>query len=87
VGVSIVDVGARDSSSVYHFFDPDVSNRSMGTFSALVEIAWSQSRGGRYHYLGLYVGGCDRLNYKARFKPNQRCIDGVWVDPEGAPNE
>jgi len=79
VGVSIVDVGARDTSSVYHFFDPDISDRSLGTFSALVEIAWSRNRGGRYHYLGLYVGGCDRLNYKARFAPNERRVGGQWV--------
>jgi arginine-tRNA-protein transferase len=78
VGVSIVDVGARDSSSVYHYFDPDLSGRSMGTFSALVELAWCRTRGGRYHYLGLYVGGCDRLNYKARFGPNERRIGGTW---------
>ncbi len=39
IGVSIVDVGARDTSSVYHFFDPDHSDRSIGTFSVLVEIA------------------------------------------------
>jgi len=80
VGVSIVDVGARDTSSVYHFFDPDMSTRSMGTFSALVEIAWGRSRGGRYHYLGLYVGDCDRLNYKARFKPNERLASGSWAN-------
>jgi arginyl-tRNA--protein-N-Asp/Glu arginylyltransferase len=79
VGVSIVDVGARDSSSVYHYFDPEESSRSMGTFSALVELAWSRSRGGRFHYLGLYVGACDRLNYKARFRPNERRIDGEWL--------
>ncbi len=82
VGVSIVDVGARDTSSVYHFFDPDISDRSMGTFSALVELAWSRTRGGRYHYLGLYVGSCDRLNYKARFAPHERAIDGNWVNPD-----
>ena len=88
-GVSIIDVGARDTSSVYHFFDPDLSSRSLGTFSALVEIAWSRSRGGRYHYLGLYVGGCDRLNYKARFKPNERLIAGAWVSDltKGASHE
>ncbi len=78
VGLSIVDVGARDSSSVYHYFDPELSHRSMGTFSALVELAWARSRGGRYHYLGLYVGACDRLNYKARFEPHERRIDGTW---------
>jgi arginyl-tRNA--protein-N-Asp/Glu arginylyltransferase len=78
IGVSIVDVGARDTSSVYHFFDPDLANRSLGTFSALVEVAWCQSRGGRYHYLGLYVGGCDQLSYKGRFNPHERRVGGVW---------
>jgi len=82
-GVSIVDVGARDSSSVYHYFDPELANRSMGTFSVLVELAWSRSRGGRHHYLGLYVNDCDRLNYKSRFGPNERRVDGGWV---GEPN-
>ena len=74
VGVSIVDVGARDSRAS-NFFDPDVSDRSLGTFSALVELAWCQSRGGRYHYLGLYVGACD-VELQARFRPHERRVDG-----------
>jgi len=78
VGVSIVDVGARDTSSVYHFFEPELAHRSIGTFSALVEIAWSRSRGGRYHYLGLYVEDCRHLSYKSNFMPNERRIDGKW---------
>ena len=82
VGVSIVDVGARDTSSVYHFFDPDLADRSLGTFSALVEAAWCRSRGGRYHYLGLYVGSCDQLSYKGRFNPHERCVEGVWSRAE-----
>jgi len=82
IGVSIVDVGARDTSSVYHFFDPDHSRRSIGTFSVLVEIAWSAGRRGRYHYLGLYVGGCRHLSYKASFRPNQRRIDKQWQEAD-----
>jgi arginyl-tRNA--protein-N-Asp/Glu arginylyltransferase len=79
VAVSIVDVGARDTSSVYHYFDPNLSERSFGTFSALVEMAWCRTRRGRFHYMGLYVGECDRLNYKARFLPHERRVDGEWV--------
>jgi len=78
VGVSIVDVGARDTSSVYHFFDPSHAKRSLGTFSALVEISWSRGRRGRYHYMGLYVGECQQLAYKAQYRPHERYIDGVW---------
>jgi arginine-tRNA-protein transferase len=79
VGVGILDLGARDASSAYFYFDPDFSDRSLGTFSALAEIRWLQSRGFRYYYLGLYVKECAQLNYKARFRPNERLIDGSWV--------
>ena len=79
VGVGIVDVGARDTSSVYYYFDPDESHRSLGTFSALTEIDWLRKNGGRYHYLGLFVADCSRLNYKGRFHPHERQVDGVWT--------
>lgn len=78
IGVGIVDLGARDSSSVYFFFDPDASDRSLGTFSVLFETLWLRSNGGRYHYLGLYAEGSPHIAYKARFFPHERRIDGVW---------
>lgn len=80
VGVGIIDLGARDSSSVYFYFDPDESRRSLGTFSTLIEIEWLRQRGGRFHYLGLYVEDCRHLVYKASFAPHQRLIDGAWRD-------
>ncbi len=79
VGVGIIDIGARDASSVYFYFDPDLSDRSLGTFSALAEIRWLNARGFRYYYLGLYVQECAQLNYKARFRPNERLVDDTWI--------
>lgn len=78
VGLGIVDLGARDASSVYFFFDPDASRRSLGTFSTLCEIDWLARQGGRYHYLGLYVADCRHLAYKAGFHPHERRIDQGW---------
>ena len=78
VGLGILDVGAKDSSSVYFFFDPDEHRRSLGTWSTLVEIQWQRQRGGRYHYLGLYVRDCRHLAYKASFHPHERRVDGQW---------
>jgi arginyl-tRNA--protein-N-Asp/Glu arginylyltransferase len=80
IGLGIVDVGKQDSSSVYFYFDPDESRRSLGVFSVLVEAAWLQSRGGRFHYLGLYVEDCRHLAYKSDYHPHQRRIDGDWTD-------
>ncbi|MFT4976498.1 MAG: arginyl-tRNA--protein-N-Asp/Glu arginylyltransferase, partial [Myxococcota bacterium] len=78
IGLGIIDVGERDTSSVYFFFDPDHSSRSLGTYSVLVELDWQRQRGGRYHYLGLYVSSCQHLVYKARFFPHERRIGGEW---------
>ena len=80
IGVGIVDLGKLDSSSVYFYFDPDESRRSLGVFSVLVENTWLRGRGGRYHYLGLYVGDCRHLSYKADYHPHQRRIEGSWKD-------
>ena len=79
IGVGILDLGERDASSVYFYFDPDEDRRSLGVFSVMAEIAWLRSKGYRYYYLGLYVKDCDQLNYKARYRPHERLVDGVWT--------
>jgi len=79
VGLGIIDAGRKDTSSVYFFFDPDESARSLGTYSVLYELMWQQQRQGRFHYLGLYVEHCQHLVYKARFLPHERRVDGVWT--------
>lgn len=78
IGVGILDLGERDASSVYFYFDPDEAPRSLGVFSALMELAWLRSRGGRYLYLGLWVEDCRHLYYKASYAPHERRIDGEW---------
>lgn len=87
IGVGILDLGEHDSSSVYFFFDPDEHRRSLGVFSVMVEAAWLRSRGGRFHYLGLYVEDCRHLVYKANYYPHERLVDGEWFrfDTPGAP--
>lgn len=79
IGVGILDMGLKDTSSVYFYFDPDEHRRSLGTFSVLMEVAWLRSQGGRYHYLGLYVEDCGHLVYKASYFPHERMVDGAWA--------
>lgn len=78
VMASIVDVGKEASSAVYCYFDPDMSSRSLGTFSILHGIQWGQKRGLKYHYLGLHVAQNAHLSYKAKYTPHERLLDGVW---------
>jgi arginine-tRNA-protein transferase len=89
VAVSILDFGSDSCSSVYHYFDPDESARSLGVFSVLAEIALCQKLGLRFYYLGLYVRDCKSLSYKASYRPHERLIDGNWIavlDPRESRN-
>ena len=53
VAVSILDFGAEGVSGVYHFFDPDFEDRSLGVYSKLKEIELTAKEGRRWFYLGL----------------------------------
>jgi leucyl-tRNA---protein transferase len=79
VGVGILDALPDVLSSVYFFFDPDESKRSLGTFSALKEIEYAKTTGRSYLYLGYYIAGCKEMSYKARFRPCELLSpDGAW---------
>jgi leucyl-tRNA---protein transferase len=86
IGVGILDIGERDASSVYYFFDPDEGHRSLGVFSVMIEAAWLKSQGGRYHYLGLYVEECRHLVYKGNYYPHERLVGDQWI-PFMTPSE
>lgn len=80
VAVSLLDMGKRAASSVYHYFDPDEARRSLGVYSILREVQISRELGLDWYYLGLYVADCASLSYKADYFPHQRKIDGRWID-------
>jgi arginine-tRNA-protein transferase len=89
VAVSILDFGRDSVSSVYHYFDPDESWRSLGVYSALTEIRLTEELGFHWYYLGFYVADCSHLAYKADYHPHQRREGGHWVlyREAGAPGE
>ncbi len=71
VAVSIADVCSRSLSSVYAYYDPEFSERSLGTFSALWEILYCGEKGIPYYYIGFYIRDCPSMSYKARFRPHE----------------
>ncbi|GMU80849.1 MAG: hypothetical protein AMXMBFR47_07200 [Planctomycetota bacterium] len=88
VGISIVDACPASLSSVYFYYDPAESARSLGVFSGLCEIEECRRRGLAYWYLGYFVRGCAKMEYKARFQPAELLgTDGVWrrmADSDGS---
>jgi arginine-tRNA-protein transferase len=80
VGVSLLDDAGPALSSVYMYFDPDASNRSLGTYSALWEIAHCRALGRAYYYLGYWVPGSATMGYKSRFGPAEILdLAGRWM--------
>lgn len=80
VAVSILDFGRRSASSVYHYFDPDESRRSLGVYSVLKELELCRRSDIEWYYLGFFVEGCGHLSYKAGYYPHQKRLGGQWQD-------
>jgi arginine-tRNA-protein transferase len=79
VGVAIVDRGEDALSAVYTYYDPTLNKASPGVYSILAQIELCRQWGLRWLYLGLYVGACKELAYKADYIPHERRVDGAWT--------
>jgi arginyl-tRNA--protein-N-Asp/Glu arginylyltransferase len=79
VGVAVVDRSANALSAVYCYYDPACDGLSVGTYSILKQVELSRRWKLRYLYLGLYIGECEAMAYKARFLPHERLLDGRWA--------
>jgi arginyl-tRNA--protein-N-Asp/Glu arginylyltransferase len=80
-GVVLTDVTPNVVSGVYHYYEPDLPARSLGTFCMLQTLELARRLGKPYAYFGYYVAGCGSLAYKARFRPCEIMnADGVWVE-------
>lgn len=78
VAVAISDRATEGLSAVYAFFDPRDSRLSLGTYSIMKQLDLCREWGLRYLYLGLYVEGSPPMEYKTRYRPHERRIDGRW---------
>jgi arginine-tRNA-protein transferase len=79
LGVCLTDVLSDGLSMVYSFFDPDLSaGRSLGTFMILDHIARARRRGLPHLYLGYWVEGSRKMQYKARFRPQEHLGPFGW---------
>ena len=79
VGIAICDQGQNSLSAVYTFYDPELNQHSIGTYSILKQIEYCRINDLQHLYLGYYINHSPHMNYKARFRPNERLIDGQWL--------
>jgi arginine-tRNA-protein transferase len=82
LAVALTDVLGDGLSMVYSFFEPDESARSLGTFMVLDHIERAQQMGLAYVYLGYWVRGSGKMDYKSRFLPQERLMAEGWARVE-----
>jgi arginyl-tRNA--protein-N-Asp/Glu arginylyltransferase len=89
LAVALTDVLSDGLSMVYSFFEPGEEQRSLGTFLILDHIARARRMGLPYVYLGYWIDGSRKMDYKARFLPQQRLAPSGWlrVDRDGESRE
>ena len=75
----LVDVLSDGLSLVYSFYEPSLSKRSLGSFIILDHILQAQMAGLPHVYLGYWVSGSPKMDYKARFNPVEVLRPGGWV--------
>lgn len=78
IAVSLCDRMTDGLSMVYSFFDPEVDERSLGTFMILDHIARARSMGLPHIYLGYWVNGSRKMAYKVRFLPQEHLGPRGW---------
>jgi arginine-tRNA-protein transferase len=78
VGACLTDRMARGMSAVYHFFDPALARRSLGTRAILWLIEQTAAEGLDFVYLGYWIAESRKMAYKARFQPLEALTREGW---------
>jgi leucyl-tRNA---protein transferase len=78
LGVCITDLMSDGLSMVYSFYDPAETRRGLGSYIIIDHALRARSQGRRYVYLGYWVKGSAKMDYKSRFQPLERLTPAGW---------
>ena len=75
---ALTDVLRDGLSMVYSFYHPGEDTRSLGTHMILDHVLAAQQRGLEHVYLGYWVSGSAKMDYKSRFRPMEALTREGW---------
>jgi arginine-tRNA-protein transferase len=87
LAVAVTDFCSTGLSSVYTFYEPDALDRGLGTLAILEQIRIAREFGLDHVYLGFWIAGHPKMDYKIRFRPIEVLRAGQWVVLEESPQE
>lgn len=76
--VSITDVIEDGLSMVYSFYEPDLLEFSLGKYMILDHINLAKEMNLPYLYLGYWVKGSKKMDYKSQYNPIEIFLNGSW---------
>jgi arginine-tRNA-protein transferase len=79
VGVCLTDQMSDGYSMVYSFYEPDGPRPSLGSFIIADHVLRAADQGLPHVYLGYWIAGSPRMDYKVRFQPMERLTAEGWV--------
>lgn len=85
VAVCLTDVLDDGLSLVYSFYEPTRQKDGLGTYMILDHVAIAREAGLPFVYLGYWVPGSPKMDYKARFSGLEVFREGEW-HPLGDPD-
>ena len=78
VALALSDDLSDGMSMVYSFFNPQLSERSLGTYMILDHVQRVREQNKSSVYLGYWVEGSPKMDYKRRFQPLERLGPEGW---------
>ena len=79
IAVAVTDATSDGLSAVYTFFDPVHAARGLGRFCILQQIELCTVMNIPYLYLGYWVDGCQKMQYKTDFTPQEHFNGHDWI--------
>lgn len=78
IAVTVADKLSNGLSAVYTFYDPDEARRSLGKFAILKLISDAKDQQLEWLYLGYWIDGCEKMQYKIEYQPAEIFYNGCW---------
>ena len=77
--VAVVDFMDDAISAVYTFFDTSCSRDSLGKYAILFELEEAKRLDLNWLYLGYWIKGCGKMEYKNEYRPLEYFVNNVWT--------
>jgi len=87
LAVALTDRMGDGLSMVYSFYNTEAAERSLGTFMILDHIRRAKVLGLPHVYLGYWVKGSRKMDYKTKFLPQQHLMPRGWERYDGESTE